>query len=102
MPGARPRAVAGNLNLLEFTREDVRWQRPHTILEENGVLMFAGRVGLPRVQQRRAPGRRHRFPATEVIARAREFFAARDRGFSVWIRDTGEDDDLAGGVPTPR
>ena len=43
-----PKRVAGNLNLLEFTREDVRWQRPHTILEESGVLLFAGVFGLPR------------------------------------------------------
>ena len=59
LDGARAEAIAGNLNLLEFTREDVRWQRPHTILEEDGVLLFAGASDFPAVQQRRAPGRRH-------------------------------------------
>ena len=44
---ARAEAVAGNLNLLEFTREDMRWQRPHTILEEDGVLLFAGASDFP-------------------------------------------------------
>ena len=39
--------MAGNLNLLEFTREDTRWQRPHTILEEDGVLLFAGASDFP-------------------------------------------------------
>ncbi len=91
---ATSEAVAGNLNLLEFTREDVRWQRPHTILEESGVLMFAGASDFPAYNNgvHRADDS---VPAEEVIARAREFFAARNRGFSVWIRDTGEDDDLA-------
>ncbi len=46
-PNAATEAVAGNLNLLEFTREDVRWQRPHTILEESGVLLFAGASDFP-------------------------------------------------------
>jgi ribosomal protein S18 acetylase RimI-like enzyme len=91
---ARAEAVVGNLNLLEFTREDVRWQRPHTILEESGVLVFAGASDFPAYNNGV-----HRVddtvPGEEVIARAREFFGARTRGFSVWIRDTGEDDDLA-------
>ncbi len=29
-----------------------------------------------------------------MVAQAVEFFAARKRGFSVWARDTGEDDDI--------
>jgi ribosomal protein S18 acetylase RimI-like enzyme len=87
-------ALAGNLNLLEFTREDVRWQRPHTLLEDSGVLMFAGASDFPAYNNGV-----HRVddtvPGKEVIARAREFFVARDRGFSLWVRDTGEDADLA-------
>ena len=83
----------GNLNLLEFTREDTRWQRPHTILEEDGVLLFAGASDFPAYNNGV-----HRVddttPGAEVIARATEFFAARGRGYSVWVRDTGEDDDL--------
>jgi ribosomal protein S18 acetylase RimI-like enzyme len=86
-------AVAGNLNLLEFTREDCRWQRPSTILEEDGVLLFAGSTDFPAYSNGV-----HRVddsvPGTEVIARSQEFFAGLGRGFSVWVRDTGEDDDL--------
>ena len=44
---ATTEAVAGNLNLIEFTREDTRWQRPHTILEEDGVMLFAGASDFP-------------------------------------------------------
>jgi ribosomal protein S18 acetylase RimI-like enzyme len=91
---ARAEAVAGNLNLLEFVREDTRWQRPHTILEEDGVLLFAGASDFPAYNNgvHRADDTT---PGDLVIARALEFFGARGRGFSVWVRDTGEDDDLA-------
>jgi hypothetical protein len=94
---------AGNLNLLEFTREDTRWQKPHTLLEEDGVLFFAGASDFPaynngvhRVDER--------VPGKELVARAQDFFAARGRGFSIWARDTGEDDDIraaadAAGIP---
>jgi ribosomal protein S18 acetylase RimI-like enzyme len=90
---ATAEAVAGNLNLLEFTREDCRWQRPHTLLEEDGVLLFAGASDFPAYNNgvHRADDAT---PGEVVIAKAREFFGARGRGFSVWVRDTGEDDDL--------
>jgi ribosomal protein S18 acetylase RimI-like enzyme len=85
--------VAGNLNLLEFTRDDARWQRPSTILEEDGVLLFAGSADFPAYSNGV-----HRVddtvPGAVVIERAQAFFAPRGRGYSVWIRDTGEDDDL--------
>jgi ribosomal protein S18 acetylase RimI-like enzyme len=84
---------AGNLNLLEFTREDVRWQRPHTLLEEDGVMLFAGASDFPAYNNGV-----HRVddsvPGTVVVEKARAFFAARGRGFSLWVRDTGEDEDL--------
>jgi hypothetical protein len=90
---ATAEAVAGNLNLLEFTREDVRWQRPSTILEEDGVLMFAGSSNFP-AYNNGVHRTNDTTPGTEVISRANEFFGALERGYSVWIRDTGEDDDL--------
>jgi hypothetical protein len=84
---------AGNLNLLEFTREDVRWQRPYTLLEEDGVMMFAGASDFPAYNNGV-----HRVDdstsGAEVVERATEFFAALGRGFSLWVRDTGEDEDL--------
>jgi hypothetical protein len=91
--GATRQVDAGNLNLLEFTREDVRWQSPHTLLETDGVMLFAGASDFPafnngvhRVDER--------VPGSVVVERAQEFFAARQRGFSIWVRDTGEDEDL--------
>ena len=92
-PATTVEAVAGNLNLIEFTREDTRWQRPHTILEVDGVMLFAGASDFPAYNNGV-----HRVddttPGTDVIARAGEFFAARRRGWSAWVRDTGEDEDL--------
>ncbi len=90
----RAEAVAGNLNLLEFSREDTRWQRPHTIVEEDGVLLFAGASDFP-AYNNGVQRSDDTTPADVVIAKALEFFAPRGRGFSVWVRDTGEDDDLA-------
>ena len=76
---ARAEAVAGNLNLLEFTREDVRWQRPHTIVEEDGVLLFAGASDFPAYNNgvHRADDTT---PGEVVIAKALAFFGARGAG----------------------
>ena len=93
MYAASDEATLGHLNLLEFTREDCRWQSPHTIVEDSGVLLFAGAHEFPaynngayRVDQA--------VPADEAIARAQAFFAEHKRGFSLWTRVTGPDDDL--------
>lgn len=93
MHAASDEATLGHLNLLEFTREDCRWQSPHTIVEERGVLLFAGAHEFPaynngvyRVDDA--------VPADEVIARAQGFFTERGRGFSLWTRVTDPDDDL--------
>ncbi len=80
-------ATLGHLNLIEFTREDARWQSPHEIVERDGVLLFAGSSdfmafcnGVRRVDDD--------VPGVDVIATAEAFFAERGRGFSVWTRDT--------------
>jgi hypothetical protein len=86
-------ADVGNLNLIEFTREDLRWQAPYTILEEDGVLLFAGASEFPAYSNGV-----HRtddcVPGAEVVERAQAFFTERERGFSLWVRDTGADEDL--------
>jgi len=87
-------AAAGNLNLIEFTREDTRWQRPHRLVEDDGVLLFAGSVDFPAYSNGV-----HRVdptvPGELVIDKARSFFADLGRGFSVWTRVGPVDDDLA-------
>jgi ribosomal protein S18 acetylase RimI-like enzyme len=87
-------ATLGNLNLLEFTREDARWQAPHRIVEDDGVLLFAGAVDFPAYSNgvhRADPG----VPGSVVVEKAQAFFAELGRGFSVWTRLDPVDADLA-------
>lgn len=87
-------ATAGNLNLIEFTREDTRWQRPHRLVEDDGVLLFAGAVDFPAYSNGV-----HRVdptvPGKVVVEKAQAFFADLGRGFSVWTRVDPADEDLA-------
>jgi len=83
----------GHLNLIEYTREDLRWQAPYEIVERDGVLLFAGASdfmafcnGVRRVDDR--------VPGATVVAMAQEYFAAKGRGFSTWTRTLPVDDDL--------
>ena len=87
-------ATLGQLNVIEFTREDARWQRPHEIVERDGMLLFTGSSIFPGACNgvRRVDDR---VPGTEVVAAAREFFADHGRGFTLWTRTLPVDDDLA-------
>ncbi len=83
----------GQCNVIEFSREDARWQRPHEIVERDGVLLFAGSSdfmafcnGMRRVDDA--------VPGTHAIAVAVDFFGERGRGFSAWSRVLPVDDDL--------
>lgn len=86
-------SALGHLNVLEFTREDARWQQPHEIVERDGILLFTGSSDFPAFCNgvRRVDDA---VPGTVVVEAAREFFASRDRGFSLWTRETTADDDL--------
>jgi len=91
--GPDEEVLLGHLNLLEFVRENARWARNHTVLDEGGALMFAGDTDWPafnngvlRTDDRADPA--------ELLGRAREFFHARGRGFSLWARQLDVDADL--------
>lgn len=83
----------GQLNVLELTREDARWQHPHEIVERNGVLMFAGASDFPGFCNgvRRVDDA---VPGQLVVDMALEYFGARGRGFSLFSRVLPVDDDL--------
>jgi hypothetical protein len=94
-----PEAVLGHLNLLEFARENARWARNHTVVDEGGVLMFAGDTDWPafnngvlRTDDRADPA--------ELLGRAQEFFHDRGRGFSLWARQLDVDADLGPAAET--
>jgi len=86
-------ATLGQLNVIEYTREDARWQTPHEIVERDGILLFTGASDFPAFSNgvRRVDDA---VPGATAVEAATEFFAARDRGFSLWTRDLPVDDDL--------
>ena len=83
----------GQMNVLELTREDARWQHPHEIVERDGVLLFAGASDFPGFCNgvRRVDDA---VPGTSVVEMALEYFTAHRRGFSLYSRVLPVDDDL--------
>ena len=79
-------------NLIESIREHARWQGPVELVEEGGVLMFAGRTAYPGAYRNAAARTDPSVSAEDVLARARAFFAARDRGFTLWAVNEGDRD----------
>lgn len=84
-----------HLNLVDSSRRFFELDPGAAIEAEPGWLFGAGSATHP-VISNAAFRRRDDVDATELIARASEFFAARERRFSVWVKaDQPEDDDLA-------
>lgn len=83
----------GQLNVIELSREDARWQTPHEIIERDGVVLFAGASEFPAFCNgvRRVDDA---VPGTRVVEIAQEYFTARGRGFSLFSRVLPVDDDL--------
>ena len=79
-------------NLIESIREHACWQSPCELVEEGGVLMVAGATNFPGAYKncvaRVDPG----VAAREVVARAQEFFGYRNRGFTVFVRASRDED----------
>jgi GNAT superfamily N-acetyltransferase len=87
-------AQLGYLNLLEFARENARWARRHAVVDEPGVLLFAGDHDFP-AYVNGAFRTDDSADAGAVLTRAKEFFHSRGRGYSLWVRDLPVDADLA-------
>lgn len=84
-----------HLNLVDSSRRFFELDPGAAIEAEPGWLFGAGSAAHPVISN--AVFRRDdEVDAAELIARANEFFAARERGFSVWVRaGWPEDEDLA-------
>jgi len=93
MPAPDRDALLGHLNLVEFARENARWARDHTVVDEGGALMFAGDTDWPAFNNG-VLRTDDVADAEEVLGRARDFFHDRGRGFSVWARQLDVDADL--------
>jgi ribosomal protein S18 acetylase RimI-like enzyme len=84
-----------HLNLLDSSRQFFELDPRAVIEAEPGWLFGAGSATHP-VISNGAFRRDDKVDAGELITRAGEFFAAKDRRFSVWVRaGQPEDDDLA-------
>jgi ribosomal protein S18 acetylase RimI-like enzyme len=79
-----------HLNLVDSSRQFFELDPGAAIEAEPGWLFGAGRSSHPAISNG-AFRRDDSVDAEELIARAKEFFAARGRGFSVWVR--GEEDE---------
>jgi hypothetical protein len=71
-------------NLIESIREHARWQGPVELIEQDGLLLFAGRTGYPGAYRNAAARADRGLSAEHVLTRARAFFAERERGFTLW------------------
>jgi hypothetical protein len=80
--------------LIAYSRATTTWCRRGSFEEDGGVLSYAGGSWIP-VNCNGAFRLDDSVPAAELIDRADAFFARRKRGYTVKIRDTGQDDDLA-------
>jgi ribosomal protein S18 acetylase RimI-like enzyme len=84
-----------HLNLIDSSRQFFDLDPDAAIEAEAGWLFGAGSAAHP-VISNAAFRRDDDVDAGDFITRAREFFAARDRGFSIWVRaGQAADDDLA-------
>jgi len=89
-----------HLNLVDSSRQFFELDPEAEIEAEAGWLFGAGSATHP-VISNAAFRRDDDVDAEDFVARAKEFFAARDRGFSIWIRvGQAADDDLVAAAET--
>ena len=86
-------AELGYHNLIAFSRAVTRWSTWGSLEESDGVVLCAGGSWIPLVGNAAYRTDTSVDPA-ELITRARAFFAGLGRGFSIKVRDNGQDDDL--------
>jgi ribosomal protein S18 acetylase RimI-like enzyme len=72
-----------DLNLIESVRELARWQDGPELREAAGAATICGRGFLINTALRTDP----ELPARRFFERAAGFFAAREEGFTLWVRD---------------
>lgn len=90
---AAAEARAAHLNLISFNRAMTRYCTKGVLEERGGAVLCAGGSWIP-VVQNGAFRTDDAFDATELVARAETFFGGLARGFTVKVRDNGEDEDL--------
>ncbi|MET0341245.1 MAG: GNAT family N-acetyltransferase [Polyangiales bacterium] len=85
-------ATLSDQNLLAALRAHARWQTPCELSDEQGLLMLAGCSDSPGAYRNGALRIDPSIPPADALARARAFFAARERGFTVFVRSQHDAD----------
>ena len=86
-------AELGYRNLIAFSRAVTRWSASGALEESDGVVLCAGGSWIPLVGNA-AYRTDISVDPSELIDRAQAFYAGVKRGFSIKVRDDGQDDDL--------
>lgn len=89
-------ARLGHRNLIKFWRESTHWGQTGEFCETDRMLLFAtGSSALPGYNGafRLVPD----VAARDLLDASDDFFLSLGRGYSIKVRDTGEDDDLRAG-----
>jgi GNAT superfamily N-acetyltransferase len=86
-------AALGQRNLIAFNRALSRWASKGAFEESGGAVLCAGGSWIP-VVANGAYRSDDSLPGDELIARADVFFATLARGYTIKVRDNGQDDDL--------
>src|SRR5580698_4175631 len=86
-------AQLGHRTLIAFNRAMTHWGSRGALLETGGAVLCAGGSWIP-VVANGAFRSDDSLSGTALVAAADTFFAGLSRGFTVKVRDSGEDDDL--------
>jgi hypothetical protein len=86
-------------NYVESVREHARWQSSCELVEKGGLLLVAGVNAFPAAYRNCVVRLDRDLSPMDLLMRAREFFRARNRGFTVITRDS-RDEDLASFLPS--
>jgi GNAT superfamily N-acetyltransferase len=92
-PPTASEAQLGHRTLIAFNRALTHWSSRGALLESGGAVLCASGTWIPVVANgafRSDDG----LDASALVAAADAFFSGLERGFTVKVRDSGEDDDL--------
>src|SRR4051812_23364741 len=82
--------LLADLSLAEYLRHLARYGG--TVLEEDGLLLFAGAHPQPNPYRNGALRLDRRLSAAEARSRADAFFGQRRRSYALWVREHADDD----------
>ena len=92
-PPTASEAQLGQRTLIAFNRALTHWSTRGALLESGGAVMCASGTWIP-VVANGAFRSDDALQGSALVATADAFFGALQRGFTVKVRDSGEDDDL--------